>query len=65
MRLKEHMAINQEKYLIEFIGNRKKSSEQQYQEVYFNESNYNAYDQSVYNLDDDLDFSPVITGNRR
>jgi hypothetical protein len=41
MHLEEHVTIKQEKYLLEFIGNHKKSSEQQYQEVYLDESNHN------------------------
>jgi transposase len=68
IRLKEHVAIKREQYLLEFIGNREKPPEQRYREVYLDESychqHHNHNDQCVYNPDDKLDFQEKRAQNR-
>jgi transposase len=68
IRLKEHVAIKREQYLLEFIGNREKPPEQRYREVYLDESychqHHNSHDHSVYNPDDKLDFQEKKSSNR-
>jgi transposase len=68
IRLKEHVAVKREQYLLEFIGNREKPPDQRYREVYLDESychqHHNHHDQSVYNPDDKLDFQEKKSSNR-
>jgi transposase len=68
IQLKEHVAIKRESNLLEFMGNHEKPPEQQYREVYLDESychqHHNHHDQSVYNPEDKLNFQEKKSSNR-
>jgi transposase len=68
IRLKEHVALKREQYLLEFIGNREKPPEQRYREVYLDESychqHHNHQEKSIFNPEDKLDFQEKKSSNR-